>query len=96
VAVTPWPEKLRRAYLTGVAYVGAVGSANSMSVITVLGDAANTVARLASVAAAGEIIVSEACSHAGLSLGDEHEHRELELKGRAEPLQARVMKVGNR
>jgi adenylate cyclase len=43
---------------TGVAYVGAVGSEDSVSDITVLGDAANTAARLASAAGPGEILVS--------------------------------------
>jgi adenylate cyclase len=79
---------------TGVAYVGAVGSANKMSVITVLGDAANTAARLASSAAAGEILVSTACGSAGVPLDPGTERRSLELRGRAEPLEVGVLRVG--
>jgi adenylate cyclase len=78
---------------TGLAYVGAVGAAQSMSVITVLGDAANTAARLASKAAAGEILISETCGSAGLSLPPDLEHRDLELKGRAEALPVKVLRV---
>jgi class 3 adenylate cyclase len=44
---------------TGVAFVGSVGEAGLATDITVLGDAANTAARLSSSAAAGEILVSE-------------------------------------
>ena len=79
---------------TGVAYVGAVGSAHSMSVITVLGDAANTAARLASSAAAGEILVSTACGAAGAEVPAGAERRSLELRGRAEPLEVSVVQVG--
>jgi adenylate cyclase len=43
---------------TGTAYVGAVGSSDSMSDIAVLGDAVNTTARLASQAGPGEILIS--------------------------------------
>jgi adenylate cyclase len=76
---------------TGTAYLGAVGSGNAMSVITVLGDAANTAARLASNAAAGEILVSEACCAGTPNIIGEP--LELELKGKAEPLKVRKLKV---
>ena len=45
---------------TGVAYVGTVGSEAAVSDVTVLGDVANTTARLASAAGPGEILVSDA------------------------------------
>jgi adenylate cyclase len=78
---------------TGRAYVGAVGSNQSMSVITVLGDAANTAARLASSAGPGEILVSvDSCARGAAVDGDEA--RSLALKGRAEPLDVRVHRVG--
>jgi adenylate cyclase len=77
---------------TGIAYVGAVGSANTMSVITVLGDAANTAARLGSAADTGEILVSNTCREHGADVGDA-ESRHLELRGRAEPLPVRVVRV---
>lgn len=49
---------------TGVAFVGAVGSQNGVTTITALGDAVNATARLASQAGPGEVLVSEAASHA--------------------------------
>ena len=76
---------------TGIAYVGAVGSSQSVSDITVLGDVANTSARLASQAGVGEVLVSvEACQAAGLSL-DHYEPRQLQLKGRSQALEVRVI-----
>lgn len=78
---------------TGNAYVGAVGYSDSMSDITVLGDAVNTTARLASMAGPGEILISEAtCQQANLKL-DDCESRKLALKGRIEPVEVRVIKV---
>jgi adenylate cyclase len=77
---------------TGIAYVGAVGLAQARE-FTALGDAVNVAARLASVAAAGELLVSdEAYRHAGLDLG-ETETRTLELKGKTEPVDVRVVRV---
>lgn len=77
---------------TGVAYLGAVGDGRSMSVITVLGDAANTAARLASEAGPGEIYVSDACADTGAAAGGE-EVRSLELRGRSDPLDVRLVTV---
>lgn len=75
---------------TGTAYVGAVGSSEAMSVITVLGDAANTTARLASAAGSGEILVSDSTARlAGLSATG-REERTLSLKGRNEPVRVQV------
>lgn len=78
---------------TGTAYVGAVGSSTSVSDITVLGDAANTAARLASEAAPGEILVSEATCHAARLPLDGCERRSLKLKGRKETIDVRVLRV---
>ncbi len=69
-------------------------SENSLGLtnITAIGDEVNTAARLASKAAAGEIIVSEqALRQAGLD-GTELESRSLELKGVSEPVGVRVMR----
>ncbi len=76
---------------TGTAYVGSVGSEEGTTDITVLGDAANTAARLSSAAAQGEILISEdACAAVGLNL--EHlEKRQLDLKGKSQPVSVRVM-----
>lgn len=78
---------------TGTAYLGAVGSSTGMSDITVLGDAANTAARLSSAAGPGEILVSEeTCRQAGLDLA-QCETRTLQLKGRNRPVAVRVIRV---
>jgi adenylate cyclase len=47
---------------TGVAFVGSVGSSEEISDFTALGDPVNTTARLASLAAAGELLVSRAAA----------------------------------
>jgi len=76
---------------TGVAYVGLVGRLGSELQFTALGDAVNTTARLASLAGAGEILVSlPAAVSAGISV-EGHEVRHLALKGRAQPVDAVVL-----
>ena len=76
---------------TGVAFVGSVGSERGTSDITVLGDAANTAARLASSARQGEILISDAAYQAAaLDLG-ELEERRLELKGKSERVLVHVL-----
>jgi adenylate cyclase len=79
---------------TGMAYVGAIGSDGAVSDVTVLGDAANVAARLASMAAPGEALVSASAGAAsGLAL-DSFEQRHLQLKGRRAPVDVRVLRVG--
>ena len=78
---------------TGTAYVGAVGAGGTLYDFTVLGDAANTTARLASAAAPGEILVSAAACAAADLERDEPERRHLELKGRPEPVDVRVLRA---
>ncbi len=76
---------------TGIAYFGAVGSADGLTNMTAIGDEVNTAARLASKAATGEIIVSEqALRQAGMD-GSQLEARSLELKGISKPVLVRVM-----
>lgn len=78
---------------TGIAYVGAVGSKETVSDFTAMGDAVNVTARLASLAGKGEVLVSEAaCLESGLDLGN-LEMRQLELKGRRAPLTVRILAV---
>ena len=50
---------------TGVAYVGTLGSSEAISDFTALGDPVNTTARLASLAAAGELLISDDAAKAG-------------------------------
>ncbi len=77
----------------GTAYVGAVGTGDSVSDITVLGDAANITARLSSQAAPGEILISEETYQAANLNLEDCELRSLKLKGRNEPVAVRVMRV---
>jgi adenylate cyclase len=86
----PWLP-LGAGVLTGTAYVGAVGSAEGTTDITVLGDAANTAARLSGEAATGEILISEtAYQAAGLDMGG-LEIRDLELKGKTDKTRVHVL-----
>ena len=89
-AEAPWIP-LGAGVHTGVAFVGSVGSERGTSDITVLGDAANTAARLASSARQGEILISDAAYQAAaLDLG-ELEERRLELKGKSERVLVHVL-----
>ena len=66
---------------TGVAYVGSIGDASDTE-MTAMGDVVNVTARLASVAGAGEILVtSSAAAAAGLPA--DLPRRSLELKGKS-------------
>ena len=72
---------------TGVAYVGRVGEGDACD-FTAVGDPVNATSRLASTAAAGEILVSAtAAAAAGLETAG-LESRMLELRGRDETLGA--------
>jgi len=76
---------------SGVAYFGTMGTADGLTDISAIGNEVNLAARLASKAAAGEIILSEqALTEAGID-GSELESRSLVLKGITEPVLARVM-----
>jgi class 3 adenylate cyclase len=78
---------------TGVAFVGAVGTDGGLTNVTALGDAVNIAARLSSLAAPGEMLVSqEAAAGAGLP-ADRLERRSLEIKGRSEPVDACVLRL---
>jgi len=78
---------------TGVAYVGAVGAADGVTEIAVLGSAANLCARLSSKATAGEILISEESVKSGNLDVKGLEYRSLELKGVGQPVSVRVMKI---
>jgi len=78
---------------TGRAYVGVVGGEESTADFTALGDNVNITARLASEAGPGEILISEA-SYAAADLNREDlERRQMELKGKSEPIGVRVMRI---
>jgi len=75
----------------GVAFFGAMGSEEGLVNISAIGDEVNTAARLASKAAAGEIILSERALAQAAINGEGLEIRHLELKGISEPVTVRVM-----
>jgi adenylate cyclase len=75
---------------TGVAFVGAVGEGDAAS-LTALGDTVNVASRLASAAGPGELLVSRAAAEgANLDLAG-REQRQLELKGKSEPVSVVVL-----
>jgi len=77
----------------GRAFFGAMGSSEGLVDISAIGEEVNTAARLASKAAAGEIIVSETALERAHMDGSELESRKLELKGISEQVPVRVMRV---
>jgi adenylate cyclase len=73
---------------SGEAFVGVVGSHESVGEIAVLGNAPNLTARLSSAAEEGEVLVSlETAITSGLSL-DEYDRKALDLKGFRDPVTA--------
>jgi adenylate cyclase len=74
---------------TGIAYVGTVGEGDARD-FTALGDPVNTTARLASCAAAGEILVSSAAASSSSLDTAGLENRTLTLRGRDETVDAWV------
>jgi adenylate cyclase len=78
---------------TGPAWVGAVGD-EAHTELTALGDTVNTTARLASAAAAGEILVTIAAAReAGLDVS--HGTRALELKGKGSATEVISVRVAS-
>ena len=71
---------------TGIAYVGSLGSSEQISDFTALGDPVNTTARLASLAAPGELLVSLAVSELGGLDAGGLERRTVDVRGREETL----------
>jgi adenylate cyclase len=78
---------------TGLAYVGMVGSEGGISDVTAMGDAMNITARLTELAAPGEALISQAAFDAAKIENGSYERRRLELKGRSEPIDVRVLRV---
>jgi adenylate cyclase len=75
---------------TGEAYVGIVGAEDTAMDFTALGDPVNTTARLASAAAAGELLITaDAARAAGIDLAP-LETRMLDVRGRTEPVEVLV------
>lgn len=79
---------------TGRAYVGVVGDTGARD-FTVVGDTANTTARLSAAAASGEVVLSEAVVAAADADTSTLERRSLVLKGKAETFEAWVWNTSN-
>ena len=76
---------------TGPVYIGSVGVAGAFTDFSVPGDSVNVAARLASNAAGGELLVSDATPAAAGADLESAEMRELSLKGRNETVKVRVL-----
>lgn len=80
---------------TGEAFVGVVGTADHVE-FTALGDNVNVTARLASAAAGGEILVTDAAAHAaGLGSADGLDRRSLALRGKADATDVIVLTLAS-
>jgi adenylate cyclase len=86
----PWLP-LAAAVHAGPAFVGKVGSGGVYS-LTALGDTVNTAARLQSMAAPGEILLSDEIFPSVASRYPGLETRELELRGKTEKIQVHVLR----
>lgn len=72
---------------TGVAHIGTVmGADEGIADVRAIGDTVNVAARLSSSARTGEALVSEAAWDAAGEVPGDLERRDLDLKGRTEPL----------
>lgn len=78
---------------TDTAYVGVVGGGDQTDV-TAMGDAVNVTARLASVAAAGEVLVTRSAARSAGLDDAPVERRELQLRGRTRPVDVLVFGRG--
>ena len=91
------PIPVGAAVHTGDAFVGSTGAGGAVSDFTALGDVVNTTARLASEAAAGELLVSVEAATAGDLDSPSLEHRTLSVRGRSDPVEVvalRTMSIG--
>jgi adenylate cyclase len=80
------PIPVGAAVHTGDAFVGSTGAAGAVNDFTALGDVVNTTARLASEAAAGELLVStDAADAAGVG-AEASRRRTIDVRGRSAPI----------
>jgi adenylate cyclase len=89
---TPWAP-VGVGVHTGEAYVGVVGKSGGVLDLTVLGDVANTAARLASVAKAGELVLSDAAWELAEFDKTRGAQQQYMLKGKEQPFAARVVQA---
>lgn len=77
---------------TGVAYIGSMKMEGGRTDITILGDVVNTAARICSKAAAGELLVGDQAMRMAGIAKEQHELRNLSLKGKQDTVDAWVIK----
>jgi adenylate cyclase len=80
---------------TGIAFVGNVGE-GAVTDYTALGDTVNIAARLQGAAGPGEILMNQETYALVETDFPNAPYRELELKGKSEPVRARVIAVNER
>jgi adenylate cyclase len=78
------PIPVGAAVHAGTAFVGSTGAGDVVHDFTALGDVVNTTARLASEAAAGELLLSITAANAGGLDTSRLEHRTLSVRGRSD------------
>ncbi|HEX6035620.1 MAG TPA: adenylate/guanylate cyclase domain-containing protein [Anaerolineales bacterium] len=78
---------------TGVAYIGSVEAQGGVSNISILGDAVNIAARLTSLAAPGELLISEETRNVADLQTPAMESRCLNLKGKSKAVDAWALKM---
>ncbi len=81
---------------TGIAYVGSLGSSEQISDFTALGDSVNTTARLASLAEAGELLVTVATSERAALDTRDLERRTVDVRGREAGLEVYAMRTSTK
>lgn len=82
---------------TGVVHIGTtMGADEGIADVRAIGDNVNVAARLSSAAAPGEALVSSAAWDAARDSPEGLEVRELQLKGRTEPLRVSVLRSSTR
>jgi adenylate cyclase len=81
---------------TGIAYVGSLGSSEQISDFTALGDSVNTTARLASLAEAGELLVSVAASERAAFDPTGMERRTVDVRGRETGLDVYTVRANSK
>ena len=80
---------------TGPAFVGVVGGDENPADFTALGDNVNITARLASSAGTGEILITKAAYSAAQINPANLERRQMDLKGKSEPIDVCVLRVNS-
>jgi len=76
---------------TGLAFVGSVGSGAHLE-FTAIGDTVNTAARLASLAAPGEILLTMTAAERASLPFDRSERRTIEIRGKVLPVEVVAMR----